>query len=337
MRDTSSIVRFIDDNRALFLLIILFAALSITAPNFLNLYNITTILQGATLNGIVAIGFTIIFILGQLDLSIGAVVMMSGMLVIGLQPSIGWPAAILISILTGACIGFVNGMLVVKAKINSFIVTLGMLTIVTGLMHLYSSGGSMSVDDFSLADWLDTPIIPLLPPQVIITLILVGGFSFFLNRTAFGRGFYVVGGNPETAWLAGVNRDRYLILGFILCSMLAATGGTLFAIRLSSMTSAAVLGTRTLMTVLSAVIIGGALMSGGKGSVLKSFWAVLLLNTLFNGIGCFGLGFEVQIFINGLILALVVLYEAYVINRHNLMKGQRPELLLEIEVAKKKT
>ena len=326
-------MKFIDENRALILLALLFIVLSATAPNFLNAYNVTTILQGATLNGIVAIGFTIIFILGQLDLSIGAVVMMSGMLVIGLQPEIGWPASILVAILTGTCIGFINGLLVVKAKINSFIVTLGMLTIVTGLMHLYSGGGSMSVDDFTLADWLDTPLIPLLTPQVIITFMLVGGFSFFLNRTAFGRGFFVVGGNPETAWLAGVNRDRYLILGFIICATLAATGGTLFAVRLSAMTSAAVLGTRTLMTVLSAVIIGGALMSGGKGSVLKSFWAVLLLNTLFNGIGCFGMGFEVQIFINGLILALVVLYEAYVINRHNLMKGQRPELLLELKGA----
>ncbi|MFA6243601.1 MAG: substrate-binding domain-containing protein, partial [Candidatus Hydrogenedentales bacterium] len=102
----------------------------------------------------------------------------------------------------------------------------------------------------------------------------------------------------------------------------------------SSMTSAAVLGTRSLMTVLAAVIIGGTAMTGGRGSILKSYIAVLLLTTLFNGIGCFGLGFEVQIFVNGLILALVVLYEAYATHRHELLKGQRADLMKEAEAVR---
>jgi len=323
----AAIIKFIDEHRAALILAVLFAVFSAAAPNFMNTYNIMTIFQGATLNAIVAVGFTVIFILGQLDLSIGAVVMLCGMLVIGLQPSLGWALAIILAVLAGSFVGFINGLLVVKAKINSFIVTLGMMIVVTGLMHLYSGGGSLAVDDFTLVDWLDTPVLPFLTPQVILTLAIVLGGSFLLRRTVAGRGFFLVGGNPETAWLAGLNRDRYLIAGFIICSTTAAIGGVTFAIRLSSMTSAAILGTRTLMSVLSAVIIGGTLMSGGKGSIMKSFFAVLMLTTLFNGIGCFGLGFEVQIFVNGLILALVVLYEAYVINRHNLMKGRRPELV----------
>jgi ribose/xylose/arabinose/galactoside ABC-type transport system permease subunit/ABC-type sugar transport system substrate-binding protein len=309
----------------------LFLALSLTAPKFLSVYNVTTILKGASLNGIVAIGFTLVFILGQLDLSIGAVVMLCGVLAIGLQPALGWAGAVLASLLAGATVGAVNGLLVVKARINSFIVTLGTMTIVTGLMHLYSKGGSKAIDDFRLADWLETPLAPFLPPVVIITLGLVLAFWAFLAWTPLGRGFFIVGGNPETAWLAGLNRDRYQIFGFIICSTTAAMGGILFAAGLSSMTSAAVLGTRTLMTVLAAVIIGGTVMTGGRGSVLKSYFAVLMLTTLFNGIGCFGLGFEFQIFANGLILAVVVTYEAYVIYRHELLKRQRPDLLREAE------
>ena len=247
-------------------LIVLYVFLSLFAPNFLSINNTTTILRAASLNGIVAIGFTLIFILGQLDLSIGAVVMMCGMLVIGLQPSLGWPGSILISVLAGSAVGLVNGWLVVKVRINSFIVTLGTMIIVTGLMHLYSGGGSKSIDDYRFADWLERPLVPFLPPMVIITLALVAGFTIFLTRTRYGRGMYIVGGNPETAWLAGLNRDRYLLVGFVLCSSTAALGGVLFAAGLSSMTSAAVLGMRTLMTVLAAVIIGGTLMSGGKGS-----------------------------------------------------------------------
>jgi ribose/xylose/arabinose/galactoside ABC-type transport system permease subunit/ABC-type sugar transport system substrate-binding protein len=321
--------RFLDNNRALLMLVVLFAGLSVFAPNFFSVFNITTILKGASLNGIVAIGFTVIFILGQLDLSIGAVVMLCGMLAIGLQLSLGWVGSITLAVLGGALVGFVNGLLVVKARINSFIVTLGTMTVVLGLMHLYSKGGSKGIDDFRFTDWLETPVVPFLPPIVIITLLLVLAFTLFLNRTPLGRAFFIIGGNPETAWLAGLKRDRYLISGFIICGLTAGIGGVLFAISLSAMTSAAILGTRTLMTVLSAVIIGGAIMSGGKGSVLKSYFAVLMLTTLFNGIGCFGLGFEVQIFVNGIILALVVLYEAYVIYRHELLKGQRPDLIKE--------
>jgi len=117
---------------------------------------------------IVAIGFTVIFILGQLDLSIGAVVMLCGMLTIGLQPQMGWFGAIMLAVLAGASVGLVNGLLVVKARVNSFIVTLGTMTVVTGLMHLYSKGGSKAIDDFRFADWLETPLVPFIPPIVII-------------------------------------------------------------------------------------------------------------------------------------------------------------------------
>ncbi|MFC1603482.1 substrate-binding domain-containing protein [Planctomycetota bacterium] len=324
-----SLPGFLNSNRALLMLMLLFLVLSVFAPNFFSIHNVTTILKGASLNAIVAIGFTVIFILGQLDLSIGAIVMLCGMLTIGLQPAFGWFGSIMLAVLAGASVGLINGLLVVKARINSFIVTLGTMTVVTGLMHLYSKGGSKAIDDFRFADWLETPLVPFFPPIVIITLVLVLSFTLFLNRTPMGRAFFIIGGNAETAWLAGLKRDSYLIAGFIICGLTAAIGGVLFAASLSSMTSAAVLGNRTLMTVLSAVIIGGAIMSGGKGSVLKSYFAILMLTTLFNGIGCFGLGFEVQIFVNGVILALVVLYEAFVIYKHDLVKGQRPDLIKE--------
>ncbi len=331
---TGRLAQALDRHRALIMWLGLFGFLLLFAPNFLTVLNITTLLKGASLTAIGAIGFTLIFILGQLDLSIGAVVMLSGMLVIGLQPQLGWTGSMLAGVGAGSAVGLVNGLLVVRARINSFIVTLGTMTIATGLMHLYSGGGSKSIDDFRFADWLETPLVPLLPPIVLITLGLVVGSEFLLRQTVAGRALFVVGGNSETAWLAGLNRDRYLIVGFVLCSTFAAIGGGLFAIGLSSMTSAAVLGMRTLMTVLAAVIIGGTLMSGGRGSILKSYFAVLLLTTLFNGIGCYGLGFEVQMLVNGLILAVVVLYEAYILSRHDLLKGQRPDLIEELEGAR---
>jgi len=212
------------------MLVLLFSGLSVFAPNFFSIHNVTTILKGASLNAIVAIGFTVIFILGQLDLSIGAVVMLCGMLTIGLQPEFGWVGSIMLAVLAGGSVGLVNGLLVVKARINSFIVTLGTMTVVMGLMHLYSKGGSKAIDDFRFADWLETPLLPFFPPIVIITLFMVLAFTLFLNRTPLGRAFFIIGGNAETAWLAGLKRDSYLIAGFIICGLTAAIGGVLFSV-----------------------------------------------------------------------------------------------------------
>ncbi len=327
----TAVTRWLNNNRAPVMLAAVFTLMSLSAPRFLSVDNVTTILNGACLNGIAAIGFTLIFILGRLDLSIGAVVMLCGMLTIGLQPSIGWPGSIGAALLAGCAVGVVNGLLVVKARINAFIVTLGTMTIVMGLMYLYSGGGSKNITDWRFADWLTEPVLPLLTPMVLVTILLVAATQVVLKFTRVGRNLVMVGGNAETAWLAGLNRDRYLIAGFLLCGLYAAIAGSIFAAGLSTMTSEPTLGMRTLLTVLAAVIIGGTTMTGGKGSVLNSYFAVLMLTTLFNGIWKFGWGFEVQIFVNGLILALVVLYEAYAIYRHELLKGLRPDLVKEVE------
>ncbi len=309
----------------------LFVVFSLTAPDFLNVYNVTTLLKGASLNVMVAIGFTMILISGELDLSIGSVVMFCGMLVIGLKPNLGWAGSVGVALLTGAGIGLVNGLLVTKAKIDSFIATLGVMIMLEGVMHLYSGGSSMFVHDFSVPELLETAYVPFLPLRVIITIVMVGVFHVILTRTPFGRRMFLVGANDETAWVAGLNRDGYKMGAFVLCSLLSALGGILFAMSLASMSGSAILGKRTLMTVLAAVIIGGAGLEGGKGSVIRSAWGVLLLTTLFNGIGCFGFGFEVQIFLNGLILAAVVLYEAYAEHRARLLEGLRADLLEEGE------
>jgi ribose transport system permease protein len=172
-------------------------------------------------------------------------------------------------------------------------------------------------------------LIPLFTPRVIITLVLVILFAVFLNYTRVGRNFYMVGGNVQTAWLAGINTDRYTIITFVISGFTAAVGGVLFA--MENAVATLNLGDNSLMYVISAVIIGGTAMSGGKGGVIKSFVAILALDVLYNGIILFGLGNEVKIFIAGIILAAVVLYEAYTAYRHDKIVGQRPELMKEVE------
>lgn len=326
-----SILPWIDRNRIFVLFVAIFLFMTAFAPRFFNPFNLTTIMKTMAMNGCVAIGFTIVMICGQLDLSIGTVITLAGVLGLVMKPFLGYALSVPLAIAAGGLVGLINGLLVTKAKINAFIVTLGTMTILQGVIYQVTGGNSIALntpDAFAVADALGRKLIPLITPRVIITLVLVILFTLLLRYTRFGRNFYMVGGNRNTAWLAGVNTDGYLILAFVFSGLMAAIGGILFAMESSAATRD--MGDKSLMYVVSATIIGGTAMSGGKGGVLRSFIAVLTLEILYGGIILFGLGNEVKIFLAGLILALVVLYEAYAVYRHERVVGQRPELLKEL-------
>lgn len=328
----NSLPALVDRYRIYILFVLVFAFMSVFAPRFFNVFNLTSILKAVAMNATVAIGFTVVMICGQLDLSIGTVITFSGVVALGLQPRLGFAGAAVVALLAGSLVGLLNGLLVTKAKINSFIVTLGTMTILQGSIYELSGGNSISVstpEAFAISDFLGRSLVPLLTPRVLIALVLVAAMEFVLRRTRSGRNFYIVGGNRNTAWLAGIRTDRYVIAAFVLSSLGAAVGG-LFSV-LESTSATLKLGENSLMYVISATIIGGTAMSGGKGGALRSVVAILTLEMLYTGIILFGLGNEVKIFIAGLILAYVVLYEAYATWKHEKNLGQRPELMKELE------
>jgi ribose/xylose/arabinose/galactoside ABC-type transport system permease subunit len=331
----NSLLALGDKYRIYILLVAVFTFMSLFAPKFFALQNMTSILNAITMNATVAIGFTVVMICGQLDLSIGSVITFAGVLTMGLEPILGFAGAIAVAILGGALVGLINGLLVAKAKINSFIVTLGTMTLLQGAIYQFSGGNSISVSSdqaFAISDFLGRSLVPLVTSRVLITLVLVVVAEFVLRRTRAGRNFYIVGGNRTTAWLAGVNTDRYLVAAFVLSGVTAAIGGVVSV--LVSTAATLKLGENSLMYVISATIIGGTAMSGGKGGVLRSVVAIMSLEMLYTGIILFGLGNEVKIFFAGLILAYVVLYEAYATYKHEKSLGQRPELMKEVEERK---
>lgn len=324
----SRMIRLADRYRIYLLAVVVFIVMSAFAPNFFNQYNLTGILRGSSLNMMVAIGFTVVMICGELDLSIGSVVSLGAILTIGLAPRIGLGPALLAGVGAGAAAGLVNGVLVAKAKVNSFIVTLGTMIILQGIIYQYSGGSSKSLTGGAgeaVADFLETPILPLLAPRVLAGLVLVACFEVFMRNTRQGRNFYMVGANRETAWCAGVNTSRYLVAAFVISGITAALGGSLFAISISSATTD--FGANSLMDVIAATIIGGTAMAGGKGGVLRTAVAVLMFKTLFNGLDCFGVPGEVKIFVSGLLLAVVVLTEAMAATHHERVKGRRAALM----------
>jgi ribose/xylose/arabinose/galactoside ABC-type transport system permease subunit len=327
----NSLLALGDRYRIYILFVAVFGFMSLFAPKFFNVFNFTTVLNAIAMNATVAIGFTLVMICGQLDLSIGTVITFAGVLTLGLQPILGFPGAIAAAVFGGALVGLFNGLLVTRARINSFIVTLGTMTILQGSIYQFSGGNSISVstdEAFAISDFLGRNLLPLITPRILITLVLVVVVELVLRRTRAGRNFYIVGGNRATAWLAGINTDRYIVGAFVLSGVMAAIVGVVSV--LVSTAATLKLGENSLMYVISATIIGGTAMSGGKGGVLRSVVAILSLEMLYTGIILFGLGNEVKIFFAGLILAYVVLYEAYAVYRHDKTLGQRPELMKEL-------
>lgn len=325
------ILPWIDRNRIYLLFGLVFLFMTAFAPRFFNAFNLTTIMKTVAMNGCVAIGFTIVMICGQLDLSIGTVITLAGVIGLGLKAHVGYAVSVPLAVVAGGLVGLVNGLLVTKVKINAFIVTLGTMTLLQGVIYQATGGNSIALstpDAFAVADALGHRFLPLVTPRILITVVLVGLFAFLLSSTRFGRNFYIVGGNKTTAWLAGVNTDATILVAFVFSGLTAAVGGVLFAMESSAATRN--LGDTSLMYVVSATIIGGTSMAGGKGGVFRSFVAILTLEILYDGIILFGLGNEVKIFLAGLILALVVLYEAYAAYKHERVVGQRPELLKEL-------
>ncbi|HET6485015.1 MAG TPA: ABC transporter permease, partial [Spirochaetia bacterium] len=254
----TSLLALGDRYRIYIILVVVFVVMSLFAPKFFNARNFTTILNAVAMNATVAIGFTVVMICGQLDLSIGSVITFAGVLTMGLEPTLGFAGSIAVAVAGGALVGLVNGLLVTKARINSFIVTLGTMTVLQGSIYQFSGGNSISVSTdqaFAISDFLGKNLLPLVTPRILITLILLVVVEFVLRRTKAGRNLYITGGSRTTAWLAGINTDRYLIAAFVLSGVTAAIGGIV-----SDLVSTAAtlnLGENSLMYVISATIIGG--------------------------------------------------------------------------------
>ncbi len=319
---------WVSHNRIYLLWAAVFALMAALAPNFLTIANQASILKGVSHNALAAIGFTIVMISRQLDLSIGTTLTLGGMMTIGLQPHLGWTGAAGVALLCGLGVGLLNGFLVAVARVDSFIATLGTMIVTRGLVLMYCGGGSLSVSDFTLGAWTETPFWWIFSPGVLVAFGLVLLFEFFLKMTPTGRGFYLVGGNPSAAWHAGLSVKRHVIGAFLLSGALAALAGALLSVTQGSARTN--MGDKSLMLVIAAVIIGGTSMAGGKGSVLKSLIALIALNTLSNGFNCMGADINMQKITNGVVLGSLILYDAIQTALRNRTLGQRPELLEEL-------
>lgn len=254
---------------------------------------------------IVAMGVTFVMISGELDLSIGGVACLTGMVVSKLLTSgVSIPVAILIGLLLGALLGLFNGILTTKFNLPSMIVTLATMNLANGSASLIT-GGTAIYNLPQEFEFLGRGFIFGIPAQVVFMVILVIICGIVLSKTLIGRYALAIGGNADVAKLAGISVIKYKLLYFVFCSLCASFAGMILTSRLA--TGQPNLASNMMMDTLTAVVLGGTAMSGGEGSIAGSVMGALLLTIISNGLTINGVNSFWQMIISALILIATII------------------------------
>lgn len=313
-----ALIEFMLDNLVWLLLVVVLAVFSLTVPNYFQLAIFSNIIEDSTYVGVMAIGLAIVVIAGHMDLSVESVAALTAMATgilfcshgIGLGYALTpeWlvvPVSLLISLAIGGVIGAMNGWLVVRLKMNAFIVTLASYIWVRGLVVAVSGGRSAQDLDPALR-FIAIQFVGPIPLIAWIAVLCFVGFSFMMAKTPFGRHITMVGGNPVATFRAGIKVDRLVLVSFVLAGAVAGLAGWLLAIRTSGAT--ANLGLGMLFRAFAAVVIGGVSLKGGIGRLPGVYAGVLLLSSIQTAINLMGLpAHYTQMILGALVLAAVLL------------------------------
>lgn len=294
-------------NAILVIFIILFAIISIAKPEtFLTLRNLINILRQVSVVGIIACGMTMVLISGNMDLSVGSTYSLCLVIPILLEPY-GIVLQITVAILAGITVGFINGVLVGKLNANSFIITLGMLSIVQGIAYIISGGKYLQAN-------LETVLLIVgrknffnIPVSVYALFIIAIISYLILSKTTFGRKVYLTGSNPFAAYASGINTGNIKMLTFVITGLFCSMGGILSMSLIGTAQPGA--GANMEFDVLTAVILGGTSLFGGKGSIFNTIIGVLLLGIVGNSMIMIGIPFSFQLVAKGSILMAAVYYD----------------------------
>ena len=294
---------------ALLVVVLFFAA---TAHSFLTTRNLTNVLGQASLAMVAGIGVAMVFIAGEVDVSIGSTVAAVAIpLVVVMNATGSLALGMAAALALGLAIGVANGFLAAYLGINSLIVTLGTLFILRGGVYLYT-GQRAIPDEASLDSFFavgNGRLFGVVPYPAVIALVLLLGFAYAMRHRPFGRTVYAVGGNPEVARLAGYDVRRVKATCFVVSSLLASVAGILLASRLGSAVHVAGLGFE--FQVVAAVVLGGVSLSGGSGSLFGMALGVLILSFLSNGLGMLDLATEWQLVVTGFIIIAAVAFDEW--------------------------
>ncbi len=291
---------------ALVLLIVVFG---ITARNFFSLTTFRTIANQIPDTTVAAVGMTFVLIIAGIDLSVGSVLALaSAMLGIALV-NWGWPLlpAVALCLAVGLACGAANGLIVIRWRLPSFIVTLGMLEAARGAAYLVTQSRTIYIGA-PVEVVTETAILGLSLPFVLSILVVVGG-QLVLSRTVFGRYLIAIGTNEEAVRLSGIDPRPHKLAVFVLCSLLASVAAVIQSGRMSSANPNTAIGFE--LQVIAAVVIGGTSLMGGRGSVVRSFFGVLIIAVLGTGLAQVGAQESTKRLITGCVIVAAVILDQW--------------------------
>ena len=277
-------------------------------PVFFNPLNIINVIRQVSIIGVMAVGMTLVILLGLIDLSVGSIVAFAGIIAAGFQ--VKWGGSLFLSLviplLIGAGIGFFNGYVSTKGEIHPFIVTLGSMSIFRGATLLIAQGKPISGMSPAFR-FIGAGMIGPIPFPVILFLGCVIIVGIMLKRTVFGRYIYAIGGNREAALLSGIMVDRVKILTYTILGTLSGLSALILTSRLNS--GELVAGQGYELDVIASVVIGGTSMMGGEGGVYGTLIGALLIGVISNGLNLLGVQPYWQLMVKGTIIILAVLMD----------------------------
>ena len=313
----SSVTEYFKTNFGILIaFLFLFVVMSLAAQNFFTNDNFLNILRTVSTNFFLAAGIMMAIMLMGIDLTCGSIVAFSGCITVLLLANCHMPIwiSILIGVISGAAVGFMNGMIIAYTGIHPFIVTLAMQSICRGAAYIVANGQPISVDDDAFMNLGNGYLGPIPLPVIYMVILLVLMF-LLLNKTKMGRHIYAVGGNPTAAKFSGINISKVQIFVYTVSGLLAAFAGIVLASRLSSGQPDAGMGYET--DAIAASVLGGTSFFGGTGTVGGMFIGVLVIGIINNGLNLLHVNSFWQYVAKGAIILIAVYVDIYRSNRAN--------------------
>jgi len=287
--------------------LIIIVVLAILSDAFLTTRNLLNIIRQTSIHGIMAVGMTFVILTSGIDLSVGSVLALAGVLCADFEHrGVSVLVIVIVTLVIGAFLGLLNGIVITKGRVTPFVVTLGMMSIARGLALIYAGGYPISGFGKPFR-YIGSGYLLKIPVPILIFVLTIIMAAIVLRHTKLGRYTYAIGGNEETVKLSGINADAYKTVAYVISGAASALGAIVLTARLNA--GEPIAGTGYELDVIASVVIGGTSLMGGRGGVWGTLIGALLIGTINNGMNLLGVSSYWQAVVKGLIIVGAVLLD----------------------------
>jgi len=314
-------LRLVTDYRLAIMLSLTLAVAAVTVEGFVGLSTLGLSLDRASTIGLIALGLTVLLIAGQIDLSGGSIMALTGITAMALQPTLGLLGAVVAALCVGALVGAVNGLLVVRFHINSLVATLATMLAVRAVAHVATGSQPISGSDPVAGAVVVQRVVGVLTLRTVVFLVLLVLLHLWLTRTVAGRNLFAVGSNVQAATGSGVRADAYLFGAFVFGGLCSGAAGVLLSLGVN--TGSPVFGETIVVTVIAAVVVGGTRLEGGRGSAIGTLGGVVTFAAITTALEFQSIPAYTQQVVTGVILIALIVLDRNATRRRASISGQQ--------------